>query len=65
MQRQLMFEWWTPEQAAAALQVSADHVRDLCRRGKLSGKIERRRWWIDPSSVARYLAKREEANGGS
>jgi hypothetical protein len=59
MQRTLEFGWWTPEQAAQCLGCTPDHVRDLCRSGVLLAKQERRRWWIEPASVARYLARRE------
>lgn len=55
--------WWTPEQAAAALGCSVDHVRDLLRQGKLTGKRDRRRWWVWPPSVAHYLGRKEVARG--
>lgn len=59
MQRTLQFAWITPEQAAAMLDCTPDHVRALCRDGKLTARLERRRWWIEPASVARLLARKE------
>lgn len=50
--------WWTPQQAADAIGCTVDHVRDLLRQGKLTGKRDRRRWWVEPASVARYLGRR-------
>lgn len=65
MQGTLAFAWWTPEQVAQTLGCTPDHVRDLCRQGKLTARNERRRWWIEPASVARYLARREERSDAS
>lgn len=63
MQQTLRFAWWSPEQASETLGCTPDHVRWLCREGKLTARLERRRWWIDPASVARYLDRRRSEEG--
>lgn len=53
-------EVFTPEQAAALLGVTPDHVRLLCRRGELQGILDRRRWFVDPDSVRRRVARKQQ-----
>lgn len=53
-------EVWSPEQAAELLGCTPDHVRLLLRRGDLQGILERRRWYVDPDSVRRRVARRQQ-----
>lgn len=53
-------EVWSPEKAAEVLGVTPDHVRLLLRRGDLQGILERRRWYVDPDSVRRRVARKHQ-----
>jgi Helix-turn-helix domain len=51
---------WSPEDAAAVIGCTPDHVRWLCREGRLVAALRARRWYVDPDSVRRYVARRAQ-----
>lgn len=44
----------TPVEAGRLLDITPQHVRDLCRRGVLAAVLDRRQWVIDATSVRAY-----------
>lgn len=46
--------WITPEDAADMLFCTAQHIRLLCRKGRLTGRKERGRWWVTKMSCRLY-----------
>jgi excisionase family DNA binding protein len=50
--------WMTPDEASRLLDVTPAHVRDLCRRGVLTARLDRRQWLVDEGSVRAYLHNR-------
>ena len=46
--------WITPEEAADMMNVTAQHIRLLCRKRRIGGMKERGRWWVSKMSARLY-----------
>ncbi len=47
----------TSVEAAALFGVTNDYITQLCRKGKIVGKLESRVWMVEENSIRAYLAE--------